>query len=124
MSMDAWVIEKLSTAHDRDPFSCGNAELDRFLKALVRQYAKRRLGQTYVATRPPETRVFGYYTVAAGSFSVNALPEAAHRKLPRHPVPTVYLGRLGVDKSCQGQGLGRLLLVAFFVDGLACLARP
>jgi hypothetical protein len=97
--MAAWLIEKLGAAHDRAPFSCGHRELDAFLKNLVTQYRKRRLGQTYVATRPGETRVCGYYTVATGSFATDILAQAARSKLPKHPVQTIHLGRLE-KRSC------------------------
>jgi GNAT superfamily N-acetyltransferase len=108
--MDAWAIEKLNAGHDRAAFTCGNAALDTFLQALVNQYAKRRLGHTYVAVRAGETRIGGYYTVASGSLAPQVVPRAVRKKLPRHPVPTVHLGRLAVDVSCQKLGLGRMLL--------------
>jgi GNAT superfamily N-acetyltransferase len=38
------------------------------------------------------------------------LPEDLARKLPRR-VPGIRLGRLAVDRSVQGQGLGELLLM-------------
>ena len=31
-------------------------------------------------------------------------------KLPRHPIPTVLLGRLAIDREKRGQGLGSVLL--------------
>lgn len=116
--METWAIAKLNAAHERAAFSCGNAELDAFLKTLVNQYTKRRLGQTYVATRPEEMGVCGYYTISAGSFSIGALAEATRKKLPKHPVPTVHLGRLAVDVSSQGHGLGRTLLFHFLSQAL------
>jgi ribosomal protein S18 acetylase RimI-like enzyme len=39
-----------------------------------------------------------------------ALPDDLSRKLPRR-IPAVRLGRLAVDTSVQGQGLGTLLLM-------------
>jgi GNAT superfamily N-acetyltransferase len=105
-----WVIERLERAHERGEFSCGKAPLDRFLHSLVSQYEKRRLGRTYVAVRPGEKRVAGYYTLASGAVSFEHLPSAVAGKLPRHPVPVVLLARLAVDQSVQGQGLGRRLL--------------
>ena len=41
-----------------------------------------------------------------------ALPADEQRRLPRYPVPVAHLGRLAVDRSAQGQGLGAKLLVA------------
>jgi hypothetical protein len=66
-----WVIQRLTSAHDRTAFSCGKAPLDTFLVTLVSQYEKRRLGRTFVATEPGQTRVAGYYTLAAGAFDLS-----------------------------------------------------
>ena len=45
----------------------------------------------------------GYYTLAAGALDGSCLPEAIRKKLPRHPIPTIYLARLAVDLSFRGQ---------------------
>jgi GNAT superfamily N-acetyltransferase len=101
----------MNRTHERGEFSCGKGALDNFLRSLVGQYEKRRLGRTYVVVRPGEKRVLGYYTLAAGSLSFENLPEHVAKKLPRHPVPVILLARLAVDRSAQGQGLGRFLLI-------------
>jgi hypothetical protein len=104
--MDTWVIEKLRNAHDRSAFSCGNATLDTFLKTLAGQYDKKRLGRTFVATRPGDARVCGFYTAASSSFSVLTLPEKARKRVPRHPIPSIHLGRLAVDVAFRARGWG------------------
>lgn len=109
--MDEWVIEPLDRAHHRAAFSCGRPSLDRFIRELVRQYERRRLGRTYVAVRAGETRVMGYYTLASGSVAFETLPKKVAKRLPRHPIPVVLLARLAVDQVAQGAGLGRRLLV-------------
>ncbi len=108
--MAEWCVERLGRAHERSAFSCGRESLDAFLRTLVNQYEKRRLGRTYVVVRPGEERVLGYYTLASGSVSFEKLPKKAAKKLPRHPVPVVLLARLAIDQSAQGQGLGGFLL--------------
>ncbi len=108
--MGTWTIERLAKTHDRQAFRCDDGPLDLFLKTLATQYEKKRLGRTFVATRPDETIVCGFYTVASGSFVSDFLPAALRKRLPKHPVPTVHLGRLGVDMSCRGLGLGQALL--------------
>lgn len=80
------------------------------MRLLVSQYERRRLGRTFVAVRPGEKRVYGYYTLASGSVLFQHLPLQVARKLPKHPVPVVLLARLAVDQTVQGLGLGRLLL--------------
>ena len=42
---------------------------------------------------------------------VSALPESQRKKFPKHPIPTIHLGRLAVDQSQRGQGLGETLLM-------------
>jgi GNAT superfamily N-acetyltransferase len=116
--MAEWVIEPLGRHHDRDSFCCGDASLDAFLKDLAGQYEKRRLGKTFVAIRERERRVCGYYTSAAGSLDLSALAEKQRKRLPKHALPTVHLGRLAVDQSHQGQRLGETLLFHFFRSAL------
>src|SRR5437588_9239854 len=108
--MAEWTIEPLNRSHERSEFCCGKSPLDNFLRSLVSQYEKRRLGRTYVAVRPGEKQVLGYYTLASGAVPFAHLPGRMAKKLPRHPVPVVLLARLAVDQSVQGQGLGGLLL--------------
>ena len=104
-------MERLDRSkHLRDDFSCGKSPLDDFLKSLVSQYEKRRLGKTLVLVRPPDHRVLGYYTLASGSVPFEHLPAKVAKKLPRHPVPVVLLARLAVDQSVRGKGLGGALL--------------
>ncbi len=108
--MAEWTIEPFGKHHDRTAFSCGRTPLDDFIRVRVSQYEKRRLGKTFVAVPPGETRVIGYYTLASGALVFEHLPPDASRKLPKHPVPVVLLARLAVDQSVQGQGLGEGLL--------------
>jgi GNAT superfamily N-acetyltransferase len=108
--MPDWFIERLDKSHERSEFCCGQIPLDDFLRHLVSQYEKRRLGRTYVAVRGEEKRVVGYYTLAASSISFQHLPKQLAKKLPKHPVPVILLARLAVDQRLQKQGLGKLLL--------------
>ena len=108
--MDKWRIERIADSHDRGQFQSGHASLDNFLQALAGQHERRHLSATYVAVREEEWRVVGYYTLVANSVSPNVLPPKIARRFPKHSVPVVLLGRLAVDRSYQGQGLGRLLL--------------
>jgi GNAT superfamily N-acetyltransferase len=112
--MGDWLIERLDKTHQRAEFRCGQAPLDDFLRTLVSQYEKRNLGRTYVAVRRGEKRVYGYYTLASATLSVQDLLDDAARKLPRPPIPAILLARLAVDRDAQGQGLGH----ALFVDAL------
>jgi GNAT superfamily N-acetyltransferase len=108
--MAEWSVERLEKSHDREKFTCGKEPLDNFLRTLVNQYEKRRLGRIQVAVRPGEKRVLGYYTLASGAVAFEHLPAKGAKKLPRYPVPVILLARLAVAQSVQGQGLGGFLL--------------
>ncbi|HTX49922.1 MAG TPA: GNAT family N-acetyltransferase, partial [Caulobacteraceae bacterium] len=56
-----------------------------------------------------EGRVVGYYSLAAASVVHDVATSRARRNMP-DPVPAVVLGRLAVDRSLQGRGLGAGLL--------------
>jgi len=106
----AFRIQPLATGHQRDAFDCGEPALNEYLRRYARRNHERGVGRTFVAVPDGDTRVVGYYTLAAGSVDFAELPEPARRKLPRYPVPVVHLGRLATCRSVRGVGLGEALL--------------
>lgn len=111
MSLDL-VIEPLDPAHDRQAFSCGVAALDRYFREQASQDVKRRIGNCFVAVERNDGLVVGYYTLAASSIPLDALPQDDARRLPRYRVlPATLIGRLAVDRRYQGRQVGAALLV-------------
>jgi GNAT superfamily N-acetyltransferase len=108
---DEWKVERLGSSHDRTAFDCGNRILTEWLRQRAGQYDKRDLARTYVARRSDERIVLGFYAISNHRVSHEALPADQAKGLPRLDVPVVLLGRLAVDHSVQGQGVGSLLLV-------------
>lgn len=109
-----WTIEELASDHDRAGFSCGHESLNHFLTQFASQNQKTGVSRTFVALMPGERTVRGYYALAAGSVQFQSLTEAQRKRLPKYPVPVAHLGRLAVDRSVQGQGLGVHLLIDAF----------
>jgi GNAT superfamily N-acetyltransferase len=106
------TVEPLGRQHDRTAFQCGADALDRYLKQQARQDADKRVAAPFVAVRLPDVRVLGYYTLSASVLTLADLPDELARKLPRYPqLPVTLLGRLAVDQSAKGQGLGEHLLL-------------
>jgi GNAT superfamily N-acetyltransferase len=105
-----FVTEALSREHDRAAFRSGVDALDRYLRELALQDMKRRVAGCFVALN--DVRVItGFYTLAATSVAVDALPPESTKRLPRYPlVPAVLVGRLAVAVEYQGRGLGRALI--------------
>ncbi len=114
-----WRIEELASDHDRDGFSCGHASLDEFLRRYAGQNQRTGVSRTFVAVRPGERAACGFYSLAAGSVELDNLTDEQRKRLPRYPVPVAHLGRLAVDRTAQGQGLGATLLI----DALSRIAR-
>jgi GNAT superfamily N-acetyltransferase len=105
-------IEPLSKGHNRDPFCCGIAELDRYLHEQINQDLKRRVAAPFVLVEPPGVDVLGYYTLSSGAVDLTDWPKDLAKKLPRYPtVPVTLLGRLAVDETRRGEGLGEFLLM-------------
>jgi len=107
------LVEPLGRHHDRAGFSCGNETLNRYLKEIARQDARRLVAAPFVLVDEtvPKT-ILGYYTLSSFSVSLADLPEEVARKLPSYPnVPVTLLGRLAVDHRYQGRGLGAFLLM-------------
>ena len=109
--MPGWTIQRFSRSHDREAFDCGNDVLNDWLHKRVSQYEKRDLSRAYVAVREGELRVCGYYAIATHRVRYEALSTEQAKGLPTIDVPVVLLGRLAVDRTAHGQGLGSLLLI-------------
>lgn len=109
-------IEPLDRSHDRAAFSCGNLNLDDYLKRRARQDQARRMAQVYVAVGGNPERIVGYYTLGNFGIDVGASPANVAGRLPRYPVvPAALIGRMAVATDMQGKGaIGPMLLMDAF----------
>lgn len=113
-------IEPLADHHDRKAFTCGVAALDRYLATQAGQDAQRGFASVFVAVDVSTARVAGFYTLSMAGVTIDLLPEALKRKMPRYPsVPAVRLGRLAAAADAKGQGLGKYMLVNAMARALA-----
>ena len=111
LTIESLTIEPLARDHDRAGFCCGVESLDRYLKHQAGQDVKRRISRVFVVRRSEEkTKVLGYYTLSTLSIDLSMLPESIAKTLPRHPIPAALIGRLAVDKTAKGQGVGKMLV--------------
>jgi len=99
--------EPLTGDHQLDAFASGAPTLDVWLKRKARANQASGASRTYVLCRGQ--RVVGYYALAAGSVSHDLAPRKLRQNMP-DPIPVIVLGRLAIDASEQGNGLGRALL--------------
>ncbi|STC96610.1 GNAT family N-acetyltransferase [Cronobacter sakazakii] len=91
-------------------FDCGCRALNDFLhQRLVRQQQRNVLRAYVVITSEPEPAVVGYYTLSGASFEKVLLGDQ-QRQIPYASAPCVLLGRLAVDKTFAGRGIGSMLV--------------
>lgn len=95
--------------HDRNTFDCGVPALNDYLKTKLGQHSRKNLTRGYVLATP-DGRIAGYFTLSAGRLSVSVIPEG-HSFPARMPLPCTLLGRLALDQSFRGRGLGSALLI-------------
>jgi GNAT superfamily N-acetyltransferase len=97
----------LAPGHDLAAFASGESMLDDWLRRRARANHESGASRTYVLCQGE--RVIGYYSLSSGAIATIDAPGRVRRNMP-DPIPMTVLGRLAVDQSCQGQGLGKLLL--------------
>jgi GNAT superfamily N-acetyltransferase len=103
--------ERLTASHDVSAFRNGrHAVLDEWLRD--RTLASEGLSaRTYVVCESEaRTRVVGYYAISTAMEERVALPTAKLRRGMPDRVPLLLIGRLAIDQTLQGRGLGGDLL--------------
>ncbi len=122
--MPDWREEPIGRHHDRKAFDCGDPALNEYLRRYARQNHETGGAKTFVAVSPPEpARILGFYTIGPGAIEFARVPAALTAKLGRYDVPVFRLGRLAVDLSLQGEGIGGDLILAAGERALAVAAE-
>ena len=115
-----WREEPVGRHHDRRGFDCGAPELNAYLARYARQNHESGGAKTFVAVPPAApARILGFYSISPGAIEFARVPAGLTRRLGRYEVPVFRLGRLAVDRSVQGRGLGGELLLAAGARALA-----
>lgn len=116
----SWLEAPIGKSHDRKAFDCGEPALNEYLVRFARQNHDSGGAKTFLACDQGQpTRILGFYSLSPASLDYARTPAVVKRGLGRYDVPVYRLGRLAVDRTCQGAGLGGQLLVA---AGKRCLA--
>lgn len=110
-----WIFCPIDGSVSREDFNCGNLELNDYLKKYALADDEKGIAKTFVAVPQAGAKtVLGYYSTSMAEIKRESLPESYTKKLPRYPLPAMRIGKLAVDKSMQGRGLGRELLMQCF----------
>ena len=99
--------QPIGTDHDLSPFDSGRPVLDDWLRQRAARNESAGASRTYVVC--DGAPVVGYYSLATGAVELGGAPGRIRRNMP-DPIPVMLMGRLAVDRTHQGTGLGRALL--------------
>ena len=104
---DISAPQHLSAEDDLSAFDSGVPDLDEWLRRRAAGNEATGASRTYVVRAAG--RVVGYYALAAGGVAQATATGRVRRNMP-DPVPVMVLGRLAVDRNCQGRGIAKGLL--------------
>ena len=93
----------------RKSFDCGEASLNIFLSNHARQADEENTARTWVNLDQNQKKILGYISLSNTSIEKDAA--AGSMKVYTNPIPALLIGRLAVDQSAKGQGLGEALLL-------------
>ena len=105
------VAQQLTDQHDTSTFTSGELSLDEWLRTQALPSQHKGTGRVYVLTddADPTGRVLAYYTLSTHLIERQDLTRKLGRGMPAQ-LPAVLLGKLAVDASAQGRGLGGRVL--------------
>lgn len=110
--MSRFALELLDASHDRRTFESGLESIDRYLRETARSHTEKGVSLTRVlvhADAAPPKPILGYFALTPCMVEAAKWPEVP-KGLHRNPVGAILLGRLGVAKDMQGNGIGSRLL--------------
>lgn len=105
------VSQALDERHDVTRFSCGNPVLDGWLRTEALRAQRAGVSRTKVWIQAADAAtVVAYHTLAPTQLARVDLPGRS-LSAGYSTVPGYLIGRLALDQSLQGQGLGTQLLL-------------
>lgn len=103
--------------HDRSTFDSGAPELDDWLRRYSTQNRRRNTAATWVIT-DAELVVVAYVSLAMTGIDRSNAPDVLAKHAP-DPVPALLIGRLAVDRSVAGLGIGTALVAHVLANAVA-----
>lgn len=108
MKLEAKPIDELPQC-SCNLFSCGNSELDTYLKRYAKKNHKRGIGKSFALAE--EEMIVGFYTISMSSIHFENIPDSCKAGIPKYPIPVAIIGKLAIDLKYQGKKMGGVLLM-------------
>lgn len=97
-------FERLAKNHDRQNFDCGQDEINTYIKNFANQHTKKNIAKIHILIDENNpNQIIGFYSLSNTELVM---------KIKGYPnkIPAILIGKIGVDKQFQGQGLSKVLL--------------
>lgn len=107
-------FEVLAKHHNKADFDCGNDDINRYLQTIASQHAKKNISITHILADGETIKAF--YTLSNSQITDHQL-----KGYPK-VIPAILIGRIGIDKRYQGQGLFKVIFAHAFL-GIKKFAR-
>lgn len=102
----------LPSNHGVKGFTCGEREIDHWVASKAAKWSRQYRTKVFVAHIDGHSAVLGFYSLSFAKEDGGKLPDQRDREIYRsNGVPLVYLHFLGVQRTHQRCGLGKLLLI-------------
>lgn len=108
---ELFTFNSISESFDLETFSCGNQDLDNYLKKYSLKNDIAGISKTYLMLEN-EKDIVGYFSINNYSISYNSLSSKQRYRweLPKYEIPCALISRLAIQKSKHGLGLGKKIL--------------
>jgi len=118
------ILRRLREGDRREGFRSGEHSLDDFFERHAWNNHTNNISRVYVAVEEEEeeedaAEVLGYVTLGAAEIQASKVAEHLPMPLPQYPMPAFKVGRLAVQESQRGRGIGTQLLRHAFETSLA-----
>lgn len=104
-----FVCATYGERHSVGVFDCGQSTLNEWLTRHAKTAQAKRTAQVFVWTQEGDVAVLAYFTLSAHEIVAADLPRRLARGMPER-IPAVLLGKLALDRTLHGRGLGGQLL--------------
>lgn len=103
-------VQKLTDAHAKNAFDCGDPELNDWLKKFAKQHKEKGLSSTFVVVdNQDSSEILGFYAISLTELFNADLSEQLRKRLPQK-IPAFRLGRLATANAHKGKGIGETML--------------
>lgn len=109
------IVKSIGEVNEKEmiSFSCGNNDLDTFIRRHALINDKNGYGKTFVLI--DEKEIVGFFTLCSASIKYDEFTINESMIFPKYPIPCIKIARLGVRKEKHGRGYGKELLKQAFL---------